>query len=101
MADVYGMVTVALNSGLSSGGRLGLGRLKLNVLYLLRSSDFLIWLGSCFQPATNLHASPDKNRLVSCHNQSLRRFFTELNVALLNKTELDSSHFVNNNNTKQ
>ena len=43
----------------------------------------------------------DITRDNTCYNQSWRRFFTELNVALLNKTELNSSHFVNNNNTKQ
>ena len=46
---MYGRVMVDLNCGRSSGGRLGLGWLKLKCLYLLSCSDVLMWWSSCFK----------------------------------------------------
>ena len=46
---MYGRVTVDLNCGRSSGGRLGLGWLKFKCLYPLSCSHALMWWSSCFK----------------------------------------------------
>ncbi len=46
---MYGRVMVALNCGHSLGGRLGLGWLKVKVLYPLSCSDVWMWWSSCFK----------------------------------------------------
>ncbi len=52
---MYGRVMVDLYSGRSSGGRLGLGWMRLNFLYPLSCSDVLMWWSSCFKLCWSQH----------------------------------------------